>query len=191
MIHAIAITIALLSSATDAAGANMLPTPHYHRAPEDPDWLVRAAQFHGHLGPWSIAGIRLGSAGRTAIEADGHFDVKAVVRGPFEATPRSCFIDGLQLATGATLGKRNLTWEKSEEISVELTNTRTGVVAEVRPTKELLSRLKALGTAVKEAVRDAPEAEKHDAETQVVETAAREIALLSDEEILTLSKPTQ
>ena len=182
---------ALLTSATTAAPKDVLPIPHFHRAPDDPVWLVRAAYFHGHLGPWAISGIRLGSAARKAAEADGYMDVEVVCHGPFEKTPRSCFIDGLQLGTGATLGKRNLTWKDGDEIRVTLTNTRTGKVVEVRPTKELRAKLEALAAKVEEATKDLPEAQKHDAETGVVEGSAREIALLPDAEILTVSKPSE
>ena len=182
---------ALLTSATTEVPTDILPVPHFHSSPKDPVWLVRAAHFHGHLGPWAVSGIRLGAAARKAAGADGFFDVEVVCRGPFEKPPRSCFIDGLQLSTGATLGKRNLSWIADEQISVTLTNTRTGVVVEVRPTEELRSKLESLAAEVEEATKDVPEAKKHDAETHIVEGSARKVALLPDEKLLTVTKPSK
>jgi len=97
-----------------------LPKPDYAKDASDPDWLAYAAQFHGHLGPWAAAGLRLGVAGRRAAAAEGYFDVKVVAEGPFVKPPRSCFLDGLQVATGATWGKRNIEWSESDAILVRV-----------------------------------------------------------------------
>lgn len=53
-----------------------LPTPHYHRQPSDPAWLVTVVQFHGHLGPSVVAGARMGMIGLRVVEAKGYFDVE-------------------------------------------------------------------------------------------------------------------
>jgi len=95
---------------------NQLPSPRYEPDASDPAWLSSAAQFHGHLGPWATAGLRAGVAGRRAIEADGYFDLLVVTVGPFVKPPRSCFLDGLQVSTGATLGKWNLKWVNGGEL---------------------------------------------------------------------------
>ena len=107
-------------------------------APDDPAWLKQAVQFHGHLGPWAAAGLRLGLAGKDAVAAEGYFDVEVVIEGPFVKPPSSCFLDGVQVATGATWGKRNIEWLKAESIVLRVKNTRTGRTAEVRPTPALL-----------------------------------------------------
>jgi len=125
-----------------------LPQPHYNPQPEDPDWLRLAAQFHGHLGPWATAGLRLGAAALTAAAAPGYFRLRVTCSGPFEQPPRACFLDGLQVATGATWGKRNLHWQPSQEISVRLENLAAGSgqdiegrVVTVRPSEKLLRLL--------------------------------------------------
>jgi len=114
-----------------------LPRPDFTPDPSDPPWLATAAQFHGHLGPWAAAGLRLGMAGREAVGARGYFDVDVEVLGPLDAPPRSCLIDGVQVATGATLGKRNIRWTQAEAVAVRVRNTRTGAVAVVHPTARL------------------------------------------------------
>ena len=166
-----------------------LPKPDYHRADSDPDWLAYAAQFHGHLGPWAAAGTRLGMAGVREVGAHGYFDMEVTCEGPFVKPPKSCFLDGLQVATGATLGKRNLHWkpEPTDNILVHVRNTRTGAVAEIRPTKRLTKILGTLKPRVK--TEDAAAGTDHDHDHQhAVEALARTIAGLPESEILIVAR---
>ena len=167
-----------------------LPTPDYERSASDPPWLAYAAQFHGHLGPWATAGTRLGMAGVKEVGAKGYFDVQVTCEGPFVKPPRSCFLDGLQVATGATLGKRNLEWVRADRVTVRVKNTRTGRQAEVRPTARLLDLLGSLKSRPK--VQSGDQAERHDEDHddshQVVEALAREIASMPDEAILVVTR---
>jgi hypothetical protein len=78
--------------------------PDYHRQPSDPAWMATVVQFHGHLGPAVIAGARIGMIGLRAVEAKGYFDVEVTCEGPLAKPPQSCLLDGLQVATGATIG---------------------------------------------------------------------------------------
>jgi len=157
-----------------------LPTPDYERLESDPEWLASAAQFHGHIGPWAAAGARLGMAGVRAVGAKGYFDVKVTYEGPFVKPPQSCFIDGLQVATGATLGKQNLHQadSQSDDIAVRITNTRTGDQVEVRPTGRLMQ---ILGTLK-------PFRPGKDIDDHAVEALARDIVALPDREILVVTK---
>ena len=168
-----------------------LPEPEYEPQPSDPAWLAYAAQFHGHLGPWATAGTRLGMAGLREVGAKGYFDVEVTCEGPFTKPPKSCFLDGLQVATGATLGKRNLHWAKTpnERIVVRVKNTRTGVEAQVRPTAKLLELLasftpRAKVGAGKQSTEDQEERRHAD---HLVEAIARRIAAMPDREILVVS----
>lgn len=163
-----------------------LPKPDYERLDSDPQWLAYAAQFHGHLGPWATAGTRLGMAGVREVGARGYFDVEVVCEGPFAKPPKSCFLDGLQVATGATLGKRNLHWagKSTDALVVRVRNTRTGARAEIRPTERLLEMLGTLEPRVKTAEAAGP-AEHAD---HAVEDLARAIAAMSDREILVVAR---
>jgi len=127
-----------LGAEQPAAPVPELPKPHYRQLPGDPPWLVQAVQFHGHLGPMAVAGVRFGMAGLRAVGARGFFDVEVTCEGPFPKPPPSCFLDGLQVGSGATLGKRTLTWVPAEAILVRVKNTKTGKTAELRPTPKLL-----------------------------------------------------
>jgi len=64
----------------------------------------RAIDFHGHLGPYVALGLRMGLLARRRMTFGDHFaaSVQAFTGGK---PPRSCLVDGLQVATGATLGK--------------------------------------------------------------------------------------
>jgi formylmethanofuran dehydrogenase subunit E len=163
-----------------------LPKPDYRRA-SDPDWLAYAAQFHGHLGPWATAGLRLGVAARRAAAAEGYFDVKVVVNGPFAKPPRSCLLDGVQVATGATWGKRNIEWTTGDDIWVRVTNTKTGKVSVVKPTQNLLQLLTSFPSRPKtEPAGDTKPKREGDAHHKALEETARKITRLPESEILTV-----
>ena len=171
--------------ATGAAGPlekpmTDLPTPDYHRDSADPAWLAYAAQFHGHLGPWAAAGLRVGMAGRRAVEAKGYFDLAVAVSGPLEKPPQSCFLDGLQVSTGATWGKRNIHWKAADIIVVQFKNTRSGKVMEVCPTPTLLG----LVTSFKPS----PEAGARD--DHALEPIARRIATLPESQLVHVRPPS-
>ena len=165
-----------------------LPQPHYHRLDSDPAWLAYAAQFHGHLGPWATAGTRLGMAGRREVGAKGYFDVQVTCEGPFVKPPKSCFLDGLQVATGATLGKRNLSWVKADEIVVRVENSQTGRQAEIRPTAKLLELLSSFKPRPKSGHTKTTDRDNRRDRDHVLEALARKIAAMPDENILTVSR---
>ena len=169
---------------------NQLPKPHYHRDASDPQWLSQAVQFHGHLGPWAAAGLRAGMAGRGAVEAEGYFDLTVVAEGPLVKPPNSCFLDGLQVSTGATMGKRNLEWVKSDKIVVRIKNTRTGKVAEVRPTAALMELLTSFKPRPKAAAAEGAD-DRQDAgrAEQSLEAIARKIAAMPEKQILRVTFP--
>jgi len=166
------------------APADQLPRPDYQRRPSDPAWLVEVVQFHGHLGPSVVAGARMGMAGLHAVEAKGYFDVEVTCEGPFAKPPQSCFLDGLQVATGATLGKRALRWVPAERIAVRVENLRSGKTAELRPTAtlvELLASLKAQPKAAADGRGAGPQASH-----EHLEAVARKIAAMPEKEIVTV-----
>jgi formylmethanofuran dehydrogenase subunit E len=77
--------------------------------------LVRMVEFHGHLGPYVVLGHRAGEAARQILGSPGYFDLDAEVTSPLH-TPQSCFIDGVQLGAGCSVGKRNLTVTEGEKV---------------------------------------------------------------------------
>jgi len=103
----------------------------------------QAVDFHGHLGPWLILGILLGKLAIKKIKAKRHFGIKVTATGLNEK-PRSCLIDGLQLSTGATFGKGNISKKASGIPAVTFTNIKTGGKIKFYFNDELLNKLAAL-----------------------------------------------
>jgi formylmethanofuran dehydrogenase subunit E len=68
--------------------------------------LVAAGRFHGHIGPFLALGLRMGLAATESLGKDP-FEMRASVR-VVPKPPRSCTVDGIQYASGCTMGKANL-----------------------------------------------------------------------------------
>jgi formylmethanofuran dehydrogenase subunit E len=164
-----------------------LPTPHYRPQASDPEWLKIVVQFHGHLGPAVVAGARVGMAGLHAVDAKGYFDVDISCEGPMAKPPQSCFLDGLQIGTGATLGKRSLHWQPGPQVKVRFTNTTTGTTAELTLTRALLDLLQAFAqTSISADTHDhSPAAGNHEADSRL-ESTARRIAVMAEKDLVTV-----
>ena len=81
------------------------------------DLLEGAVRFHGHLGPFLILGLKAGLLGIDYLGKD-YFELSAKVETALHP-PRSCFIDGIQFASGCTTGKGNLEVKAGDGVSVE------------------------------------------------------------------------
>jgi formylmethanofuran dehydrogenase subunit E len=171
-----------LCTASLCLAEDRLPQPHFHPHTDDPAWLATLVQFHGHLGPSAVAGARLGMAGLHAVEAEGYFDVEVTCEGPLAQPPQACFLDGLQVATGATLGKRSLQWVQADDIIVRVKNTQTGRTAIVRPSATLLRLL----APVKSKLQPDASRSEHPVTHGPLEAVARRIAVMPQDEILSV-----
>ncbi len=83
--------------------------------------LKEAVKFHGHLGPWLVLGILIGEFALKKLKARKYFGLKVKVWGA-NKKPKSCLIDGLQLSTGATYGKGNISKFNGPAIKIEFFN---------------------------------------------------------------------
>ena len=83
----------------------------------DKSVLDQAKEFHGHLGPFAILGRMMGDRAVQLLGGKRHFGIRTVVRCP-DAPPPSCIVDGLQVSTGCTMGKRNIELIPDDEIVV-------------------------------------------------------------------------
>lgn len=71
--------------------------------------LAMVALIHGGTGPWAVAGFRMGEfALRKLGLSRGSFDLEVIHYTPHQVQ-YSCIADGEAAATGASLGKLNLT----------------------------------------------------------------------------------
>jgi len=80
------------------------------------DILNKAAEFHGHLGPFLTIGVRMGLLAKKTLKSNGFKDLSVTVNTG-NKTPLSCVVDGIQVATGCTLGKGNIAVTNLSEIS--------------------------------------------------------------------------
>ena len=69
--------------------------------------IERGTQLHGHLGPYLVAGIRMGLLALRELGSRGYFGVRAESQAG-RTTPLSCLNDGVQIGSGCTAGKGNL-----------------------------------------------------------------------------------
>ena len=95
--------------------------------------VLELARFHGHLGPFIVLGYRMG---RYALKNLGEnpFAIKARVYCS-GVTPQSCLADGIQLGSGCTLGKGNITIVKSDLIYSEFSSEGVGIRLTPHPLK--------------------------------------------------------
>ena len=68
--------------------------------------MKQIERFHGHLGPYAVIGYKMGEKANKLLGSDP-FSKSAVVWAG-STPPMSCIIDGIQLSSGCTLGKGNL-----------------------------------------------------------------------------------
>lgn len=80
-----------------------------------------AVKLHGHLGPFLVIGVRMGTVAKRILASSGNKDSlsRVVVKVPLR-TPYSCILDGIQIVTKCTIGNQRLKVEDSpEEITAE------------------------------------------------------------------------
>lgn len=79
-----------------------------------------AKSFSGKMEPFLAVGLRMGDYAMQKLGAQ-RYGLKVVVQLKLEA-PQSLLLDGLQIATGATLGNRDLKWKAGDETQVTFTS---------------------------------------------------------------------
>ena len=107
--------------------------------------LKEAVNFHGHLGPYLVVGLLAGEAVLKILACRKYFGLKVLVYGATEK-PKSCFIDGLQLSTGATYGKGNIKKLKAGELSVKFVNLENKRNITLKLKDNLINKLESTST---------------------------------------------
>jgi formylmethanofuran dehydrogenase subunit E len=71
-------------------------------------WVKAAADFHGHLGPFLVLGVRMGLIGLRELQSNrGVLELQATALLKREV-PFSCSVDGIQVVTQCTVGNGRL-----------------------------------------------------------------------------------
>jgi formylmethanofuran dehydrogenase subunit E len=106
--------------------------------------LETAIDFHGHLGPYLVLGLRMGELAIAKLRCKKHFGIRVLVKGAVDR-PKSCIVDGLQLSTGCTYGKGNILKSNGKQIRaffLNLDNNKRITVSLKNGLSEKLQRLK-------------------------------------------------
>jgi FmdE, Molybdenum formylmethanofuran dehydrogenase operon len=149
----------LISASTGCGGAAQQETPHHaeghhpgghHAEPGSPksvdEQLIEVERIHGGAGPWAVAGYRMGAYALAKLGVPrGSFDLEIFHKSPRQVQ-LSCIADGAAAATGASLGKLNLTLVDADEAHL-LTTYRlksTGASLSLRPSPAFVKRFRDL-----------------------------------------------
>ena len=100
------------------------------------------ATIHGAPGPWAVAGYRMGRHALAKLGlAPGSFNLEITHHTPRQVM-YSCIADGAAAATGASVGKLNLSLVESSADHVETTYRRksTGQAITLRPSAKFRAR---------------------------------------------------
>lgn len=143
--------VALVAALLVAGCASSAPPPHHHAhahqhdpaAGDEPE-LREVAAVHGGAGPWAVLGYRMGKFALAELGLSRHsFDLDVTHRSP-KAVQFTCIADGAAAATGASMGKLNLTLEPAAEADVVTVykNKKTKKEIALRPAKAFVDRFK-------------------------------------------------
>lgn len=104
--------------------------------------LDAVAQIHGDAGAWAVAGYRMGEHALKALGLKrGTFGLTVEHQSPKEVR-YSCIADGVQAATGASLGRLQLSWKeaKAEQLTTVFIDKATGKSVKLRPTAAFMKK---------------------------------------------------
>ncbi|MGD2248591.1 MAG: FmdE family protein [Candidatus Methanofastidiosia archaeon] len=103
--------------------------------------LKNASAFHGHTGPYLVLGLRMGLLAKHILDGTP-FTMQAEIH-TLKQTPYSCLIDGVQYASGCTLGKGNITVkEDGNTYGIFSTKDQTITITVKKEIKDLLKDMK-------------------------------------------------
>lgn len=92
--------------------------------------LQRSSLRHGHLCPRQVLGVRIGLAGLTALQMRSPLRSQS---GLIIIETDGCFADGIEAATGATVGHRTLRINDLGKIAATFANVHTGRAVRIKP----------------------------------------------------------
>ena len=92
------------------------PIQSQEKIEQSEEFLLRAIEFHGHLGPYLVLGLKAGLYANQIFGRDP-MKTEALIKTN-TSPPQSCFADGVQFSTGCTLGKGNISLKEGEGLLV-------------------------------------------------------------------------
>jgi formylmethanofuran dehydrogenase subunit E len=99
--------------------------------------LQRSAARHSHLCPRQVLGVRMGLAGLAALHLDAPItkDTGLVI-----VETDGCFVDGIEVCTGATIGHRTLRVHDFGKIAATFVRVSTGQAIRISPSPSARAR---------------------------------------------------
>ncbi len=101
------------------------------------DLLKQSSARHDHLCPRQVLGVRMGLAGMAAIGVEApmpHKDALVIIEAD------GCFADGIEVATGATVGHRTLRVMDFGKIGAVFANIKTSKMIRLAPQLDIRER---------------------------------------------------
>ena len=108
--------------------------------------LKLSSSRHDHLCPRQVLGVRMGLAGLAAIGLDAPMPHKAAL---VFIESDGCFADGIEVATGATVGHRTLRVVDNGKIAATFTNVETGLSIRLAPHPDVRLRAREYAPEIK------------------------------------------
>lgn len=111
---------------------------------ESTSLIKKAADFHGHLGPFLVIGVRMGSLAKKILNVNVRESnkLRATARLPL-LTPFSCILDGIQATTQCTIGNQKLRIEDSQaKIVVYFEQQSSGKALRIHVNPKIIKELK-------------------------------------------------
>ena len=105
------------------------------------DLLSEAEEFHGHMGPFLVIGVRMGLIGLRELNAQRNDEKLHATAMLKYSVPLSCVIDGIQVAIKCTIGNKKLELKDSSEIAAKFELQDKGQI-KVAVNPKTFSRLK-------------------------------------------------
>ncbi len=107
------------------------------------NWLEFGQKFHGHKCPAMPNGLRVGAAAlnKLGVERTGDSNIHAILElGDNHCA--TCFADGIQVITGCTFGKGNITKSQKGKWGLTLIDKATNRAVRVSPKAEAMLQTK-------------------------------------------------
>ena len=101
--------------------------------------LEQTADRHKHLCPRQVLGVRIGLAGAVALDLAAPRNDKRLL---VILETDGCFADGVEVATGATIGHRTLSVVDYGKVATTFVDVKTGVAIRLAPRLDVRQRVR-------------------------------------------------
>ena len=106
--------------------------------------IRNAEKLHGHLGPFLVIGVRIGSLAKRILNTSTKEsnELRVTAKLPF-LTPFSCILDGIQATTQCTVGNQKLKVENMQaQIIMHFEQQDSDKALKIRVNPEIVGELK-------------------------------------------------